>query len=100
MPEPKIRHINLAQLGDYIANDWDTGRGTIRVRHLTREMYKDDEGFKNLQQSVAEHGIKEPLFVSHDGKNKYLIDGHHRAILAQEYAIDKIPVTSDWRNTE
>ena len=100
MTEPRIRHISLAQLGDYIANDWDTGRGTIRVRHLTRGMYgKDDEVFDKIQQSVAQHGIQDPLFVSHDRKNKYLIDGHHRAILAFEYGIDKIPVTSDWENT-
>lgn len=98
MTEKQIRHINLAQLGDYIANDWDTGRGTLRVRHLTRSMYgPDDEVFDKIQQSVAEHGIKDPLFVSHEGKNKYLVDGHHRAILAFEYGIDRIPiVTSDW----
>lgn len=101
MTEPAIRHINLAQLGEYIANDWDTGRGTIRVKHLTRGMYgDDDEVFKGLQQSVAAEGIRDPLFVSHEGKRKYLIDGHHRAILAREYGIDRIPITSDWRNTE
>jgi hypothetical protein len=101
MSNPEVRHINLSQLGDYIANDWDTGRGTTRVRNLTREMYgKDDDTFKNIEQSVAQHGIKEPLFVTHEGENKYLIDGHRRAVLAMEYGIDNIPVTSDWRNTE
>lgn len=100
MDEPRIRHINLAQLGDYIANDWDTGRGVIRVRHLTREMYGEDDKWSDLAQSVAKEGIKDPLFVSKEGKNKYLIDGHHRALLAREFGIDRIPITSDWRHTE
>lgn len=100
MNKPRVTHINLAQLGDFIANDWDTGRRVIRVRHLTREMYGEDKGWSDLAQSVAKEGIKDPLFVAKHGKDKYLIDGHHRAVLAQEFGIDEIPITMDWRHTE
>lgn len=102
MTSPRVRHINLKQLGDYIANDWDTGRGLIRVRHLTRGMYDEMHGqeeFDKLSASIREHGILNPLFVEKDRSNKYLIDGHHRAIVARELGIDRIPVTYDWENT-
>ena len=38
-----------------------------------------------LRESIAEHGIRVPIEVDEDGN---ILDGHHRAAIAEELGID------------
>lgn len=53
----------------------------------------DSDRYQSLHDSIKNEGIKVPLSVSL--KRNLLIDGHHRAIVARELGIDKIPVIDE-----
>lgn len=89
------QHINQAQLRGLIATDMWTddpsGRNyTIDDLDVENVFQDDVERYNDLYQSISEKGIQTPLKVSLS--RNLLIDGHHRAIIARELNLDKIPV--------
>lgn len=92
---PAHQHINRKQLLGLISNDMrfdDPSGKEYTIGDLDAEnIFQDDsEGYQSLHDSIKNEGIKVPLSVSL--KRNLLIDGHHRAIVARELGIDKIPV--------
>lgn len=87
-------HINQKQLRNLIAGDFAPhgfDEYPIRVGQLVREdvtMFSDSDHYDTLRDDIAKNGIKTPLSIH---KNR-LVDGHHRAVIAQELGLPKIPV--------
>lgn len=50
------------------------------------------ETFKELKQSIAEHGILEPILVRPKGKKYELVAGERRLTAAKELKLEKVPV--------
>jgi ParB family chromosome partitioning protein len=50
------------------------------------------ETFKELKQSIAEHGILEPLLVRPKGKGYELVAGERRLTAAKELKLETVPV--------
>lgn len=92
---PAHQHINQEQLRGLISRDmrFDDPSGTdYTIGELDSEnIFQDDtERYQSLSDSIKTEGIKTPLDVSL--KRNLLIDGHHRAIVARDLGIDKIPI--------
>ena len=51
------------------------------------------ETFKELKQSIAEHGILEPLLVRPKGKGYELVAGERRFTAAKELKLETVPVS-------
>lgn len=51
--------------------------------------YKHGRVFEDLAVDIRKNGITTPLRVV----NNYLVDGHHRAVIAMELGITEIPIT-------
>lgn len=61
------------------------------VGELTRDTYVESKHravFDDLAVDIQKNGISTPLRVV----NGYLVDGHHRAVVALELGIDLIPI--------
>lgn len=88
-------HINQKQLRNLIAGDFAPhgfDEDPIKVGNLVREdvtLYSDPEHYNSLYEDISKNGIKTPLAI----QGNRLIDGHHRAVIAQELDLPKIPVT-------
>lgn len=92
---PAHQHINRKQLLGLISNDmrFDDPSGkeyTIGDLDVENIFQDDSERYQSLHESIKNEGIKVPLSISL--KRNLLIDGHHRAIVARELGLDKIPV--------
>lgn len=62
------------------------------VGELSRNTYiefKHGPIFESLTKDIQENGITTPLRVVND----YLIDGHHRAVVAMELGLLEIPIS-------
>lgn len=95
---PAHQHINQEQLRGLIARDMrfdDPSGKEYTIGELDAEnIFQDDsERYQSLHDSIKKEGIKVPLTVSL--KRNLLIDGHHRAIVARDLGIDKIPVVEE-----
>jgi hypothetical protein len=55
---------------------------------LYRPVDPDDPEIQALAQSIARHGVKEPLVVSRDG---YLLSGHRRYTAARLAGLERVP---------
>lgn len=89
------QYINQEQLKSLIANDMlkdDPNGPTHTIGELDSEnIFQDDEDrYHSLHKSIKKEGIKVPLSVSL--KTNTLLDGHHRAIVARDLNINKIPI--------
>jgi RHS repeat-associated protein len=48
--------------------------------------------FQKLKDDIAKNGIKDPInYVEHNGQ-KYIVDGHHRALAAKQLGLTDVPV--------
>lgn len=87
------KHINQKQLRNLIAGDFSPhgfDENPIRVGQLVREdLWSDPEYYNELRDDISKNGIKTPIAI----KKGMLIDGHHRAVIAQELDLPKIPVS-------
>jgi hypothetical protein len=88
-------HINQEQLRGLISRDMqidDPSGKNYTIGELDAEnIFQDDsERYTSLHDSIKKEGIKVPLSVSL--KQNLLIDGHHRAIVARDLGIEKIPI--------
>ena len=88
-------HINQEQLRGLVSNDMhfdDPSGNDYTIGDLDAEniFQNDAERYQSLYDSIKTEGIKTPLEVSL--KRNLLIDGHHRAIVARDLGIDKIPI--------
>jgi hypothetical protein len=84
---PSHRTLSLAELKQLISFD-----NPCLVGELSREMYilpKHAQVFQDLTADIQQNGITAPLRVV----NQYLVDGHHRAIVAMELGLDEVPIT-------
>jgi ParB family chromosome partitioning protein len=52
------------------------------------------ETFKELKQSIDEHGILEPLLVRPKGKGYELVAGERRLTAARELKLETVPVAT------
>jgi len=62
------------------------------VGELSRDMYvlpKHERVFSELTTDIQENGITDPLRVV----GQFLVDGHHRAIVAMELGLEEVPIT-------
>jgi len=55
---------------------------------LYRPVNPNDPAVRALANSIAEHGLLEPLVVSQDG---YVVSGHRRLVAAQLAGLDEVP---------
>lgn len=98
---PAYDHINHEQLRGLVSRDMrfdDPSGNDYTIGDLDAEnIFQDDaEYYQSLHDSIKTEGIKTPLEVSL--KRNLLIDGHHRAIVARDLGIDKIPIRNvDYR---
>ena len=88
-------HINQEQLRGLISKDMqidDPSGKNYTIGELDVEnIFQDDrERYNSLYASIKKEGIKVPLSVSL--KQNMLWDGHHRAIVARDLGIEKIPI--------
>lgn len=94
---PAYQHINQDQLRGLVASDMsfdDPSGKDYTIGELDAEnIFQDDhDRYTSMYESVKKEGIKVPLTVSL--KRNLLIDGHHRAIVARDLGIDKIPIVN------
>ena len=45
-----------------------------------------------LMQDIKENGIKEPIKIIEYEGSRYVVDGHHRLIVAKKLGIRSVPV--------
>lgn len=91
---PAHQHINQDQLRALKALDFPTDDegGYYTVGQLDPELSFDDvEHYNTLKEDILQNGIQEPIPVR---KGK-LADGHHRAVIAKELGIPRIPVIEE-----
>ena len=92
---PAHEHINQEQLRGMFANDYydHFEENNIKVGDLDADYVWDqfdDHTYEELHDSIKKEGIKTPLNVSL--RDNMLYDGHHRAVIARDLGIDKIPI--------
>jgi ParB-like chromosome segregation protein Spo0J len=64
----------------------------VWLLNTTQGMTKSKREMRALIKSIQANGIKEPIkYVVHNGE-KYIVDGHHRAIVAEQLGIADVPV--------
>lgn len=88
-------YINQEQLRKLVANDFydhfnekDITVGDLSVDYVWVD--GDDPTYHELHDSIKKEGIKTPLKVSL--RDNMLYDGHHRAVVARDLGINKIPI--------
>jgi hypothetical protein len=92
---PAHEHINQEQLRGLYANDFydHFEENNYTVGSLDADFVwnvDDDHTYEELHNSIKKEGIKTPLDVSL--RHNMLYDGHHRAVIARDLGIDKIPI--------
>jgi ParB-like chromosome segregation protein Spo0J len=92
---PAHEHINQEQLRGLLAHDYydhfDEKNYTVSELDPAFVWQQDDDHtYEELYDSIEKEGIKTPLAVSL--KDNMLYDGHHRAVIARDLGIDKIPI--------
>ena len=54
--------------------------------------YNNDDELKNLEESIKQYGIVEPLIVKPNGEKYEIISGNKRYFIAKKIGIETIPV--------
>ncbi|HEY6117668.1 MAG TPA: ParB N-terminal domain-containing protein, partial [Candidatus Dormibacteraeota bacterium] len=71
---------------------WDTEAAWLYENHPRR--------LARLRRSIERLGIEEPIRLcwGHPdcGTTRHVVDGHHRAVIAQELGIKRVPVGDAW----
>ncbi len=75
---PSVKFVPTHSIGE-LSENWD----------IYRRPGDDDAAFRQLRESIAEHGILSPLEVSADG---YVLSGHRRLAAATAEALAFVPV--------
>jgi hypothetical protein len=87
---PAHEHINQEQLRALKALDFpmDDNDNYYTIGQLEPELSFDMNQYNTLKEDIAKHGIKTPIEVMGDRVS----DGHHRAVIAKELGIPRIPI--------
>jgi ParB-like chromosome segregation protein Spo0J len=85
--------MDLKDVGDLHTRDFES----IPVKHIDREFFtergEEPSNYDNLKKSIAKEGMKKPIkVVKNDHEFPWLYDGHHRAVIAHELGLKKVPV--------
>jgi len=88
-------HINQEQLRGLLAYDYydPFSEDNYTVGGLDKDFVwdeGDDHTYESLHASIKKEGIRTPLNVSL--KDNMLYDGHHRAVIARDLNLNKIPI--------
>lgn len=55
--------------------------------------YREEEKTRNLENSIKENGVQNPILLATDKNgNLEIYDGHHRLEIAQKYGIKEVPI--------
>lgn len=77
-------------------HDWDTEAAWLYANHPVR--------MAKLRRSIEKLGIEEPIRLcwGHPtcGTKLHVVDGHHRAVVARELGLKRVPVADAWDGTE
>lgn len=67
---------------------------SLPVKAVSPDMMPDSKKYSELKDSIAKHGIKEPIQVHEatEEEGPWLYEGHHRAVIASELNLPKVPV--------
>lgn len=75
---------------------WDTEAAWLYENHPVR--------MAKLRNSITKLGIEEPIRLCWGHPDccqaKHVVDGHHRAILARDMGLKRVPVADAWDGTE
>ncbi|MFE2556013.1 ParB N-terminal domain-containing protein [Streptomyces sp. NPDC059352] len=75
---------------------WETETAWLRQHHPRR--------MARIRGSVERHGILEPIRLCYGdpacGTDLHVVDGHHRAVIAQELGIKRVPVADAWDGSD
>lgn len=67
--------------------------GCVKLGELREDNLREPEQMKRLSDSVKRHGITTPLLIQvEESGERYLRDGHHRAVVAIASGLDTVPV--------
>jgi ParB-like chromosome segregation protein Spo0J len=67
--------------------------GCVKLGNLKAEDLRQPEQMKRLSESVKKQGILTPLLIQvEESGERYLRDGHHRAVVAIALGLDTVPV--------
>ena len=85
--------MKLKDVGELQTRDFEG----IPVKRIDREFFtergEDPSHYDNLKKSIAKEGIRKPIqVVKNDKEFPWLYEGHHRAVIAHELNIKKVPV--------
>ena len=89
----KQQFMNLEEVGDLHTRDFEG----IPVKHIDREFFtergEDLSHYESLKDSIAKEGMKKPIkVIKNEHEFPWLYDGHHRAVIALELGMKKVPV--------
>lgn len=77
-------------------HDWDTEAAWLYTNHPVR--------MDKLRFSITKLGIEEPIRLCWGHPDccqaLHVVDGHHRAILARDMGLKRVPVADAWDGTE
>ena len=75
--------------------------GRLLYERLSPDARKkfDDDGLKELAESIAEHGMLEPLCVEKDGEKYHIVAGMIRFEAAKLAGLKEVPVIVRWEKT-
>lgn len=71
---------------------------SLPLKYLGRDFFiergEDPSHYDNLKASIAKEGMRKPIQVHEETKDEgpWLYDGHHRATIAMELGMKKVPV--------
>lgn len=77
-------------------HDWDTEAAWLYENHPVR--------MGKLRRSITKLGIEEPIRLCYGHPTccsaRHVVDGHHRAILARDMGLQRVPVADAWDGTD
>lgn len=77
-------------------HDWDTEAAWLYENHPVR--------MAKLKTSITKLGIEEPIRLCWGHPSccgaKHVVDGHHRAIVARDMDIKRVPVADAWDGSD
>jgi hypothetical protein len=75
---------------------WDTEAAWLYTNHTDR--------MAKLRASIAKLGIEEPIRLCYGNPTcchaQHVVDGHHRAVLARDMGLKRVPVADAWDGTD
>jgi hypothetical protein len=77
-------------------HNWDAEAAWLYTNHTER--------MAKLRHSITKLGIEEPIRLCYGNPTccnaRHVIDGHHRAVLAKDLGIKRVPVADAWDGTD